>query len=179
LRAVEEYNAINWVLKARGLGSLEDPGIVEALARQVEDHLHFTELLRACDPQLRREMYEGMRPYLRFPAAPLEEYVIAAKEHAAAAGLPVMAPDGALLPYSMPHITTGTLTVELFAVCSRCNTAEATFQGDRYADAIQQMRHAGWAWNELDQSSICPECLDKASQDTAAGGSPGEPGRIT
>jgi hypothetical protein len=178
LRTVEEYNAINWVLKARGLGSLEDPGIVEALARQVEDHLHFEELLRACGPQLQREMYESMRPYLRFPAAPLEEYVIAAKQHAEARQLPTIGMDGMLYPYSMPDVTTeDSPLVELWTICSRCK-AETTFQGDRYADAIQQMRHAGWAWNELDQSSICPECLDKASKDTPGGGSPGEPGLL-
>ena len=83
-------NAINRVLKARGLPTLEAPGILEVLGRMVENHEHFTELLRACDPKLRRDMYEAMKPHLRFTAKPLEDYIIAAKEHAEAAELPVM-----------------------------------------------------------------------------------------
>lgn len=75
-----ESHAINRVLRAHRLPALGSPSVVVALARIVEDHEHFMELLRACDPQLRRDMYESMAPYLNFKALPLESYIIRAKE---------------------------------------------------------------------------------------------------
>lgn len=155
----QESNVINRVLKARGMPTLDQPGVIAALAYQVEDHLHFTELLRACEPTLRRDMYEAMRPYLRFPANPLEDYIIAAKEHAAAAELPVMDEKGFLHAYSGVTVIE-VPEVELLAQCSRCDKG-AIFLGARKADAIHNMRSAGWVRDELDGTTICPECLEE------------------
>lgn len=143
------------------MGPIDEPGTLAQLAFLVEDHYHFTELLRACEPTLRREMYEAMRPHLRFQAMPLDLYDIAAKEHAAAAQLPVMDTNGNLQPYTIPAVEVP--EVELYASCRKCGK-EGLFYGDRKADAIQNMRHAGWAWNELDicgLSSLCPDCLEE------------------
>lgn len=84
-------HAINRVLRSHLLPPLESPGVVVALAGIVEDHQHFMELLRACEPNLRRDMYESMSPYLKFKALPLETYIIMAKERAE--GLPVLGKD--------------------------------------------------------------------------------------
>lgn len=162
MRAQQESNAINRVLKARGLPSLDEPGVVEALAWLVEDHTHLTELLRACEPTLRRQMYEAMRPHLRFPVKPLEDYIIASKAHAEAAELPLMDEDGVLHPYRAGVVETGehVASVELWAQCAKCQK-DATFTGAHFGDAIFAMRSAGWAYDEsAQQRHLCPECLE-------------------
>ena len=165
MRDLQETNAINRVLKAWGLGSLDSPGSVQALARAVQDHGHFGELLRACDPRLRREMYDAMSPHLRFPARTLESYIIDAKQHAESMQFPTMTEDGNLKPYTMPTVGTWTAApldpqYELYAQCSHCDKA-VMFFGERKADAITALRHSGWTWNELsDQPYLCPDCLD-------------------
>lgn len=157
-RTETESNAINRVLKAWGLPSLDQPDVIPHMARLVQDHTHFCELLRACDPPLRREMYEAMRPYLKFPAKPLEEYIIAAKEHAEAAQLPTIEKDGTLKGFSVAEIDVPEF--ELWVQCSRCER-EGFFYGARRVDAIHEMRNAGWAWDEGGMNHICANCLDE------------------
>lgn len=161
MRTQQESNAINRVLKARGLPSLDEAGVVEALARQVQDHTHFMELLRACEPVLRRDMYEAMKPHLKFSARPLDSYLAAAQEYAAAAELPVMDEKGFLHPYNTPSIATVEVPmVELWARCTRCS-CEGIFMGAHMGDAIYTMRSAGWAFDESRfQAHLCPECLE-------------------
>jgi hypothetical protein len=161
---VSEDNAINRVLRTHGLPSLDERGVVEALAWFVEDHQHFMELLRACEPSLRRDMYEDMKPHLRFTAKPLDEYIAAAKEHAMSAELPTVNAAGGLDPYALPtivgiEVAEGATTI-LLVICFRCNK-EAEFIGERLADAILLMRRAGWAYDEsIAGRHLCPECLD-------------------
>jgi hypothetical protein len=165
MRNLQETNSINRVMKSWGLGSLDEPGSVERLAGMVQDHEHFGELLRACEPALRREMYEAMSPNLRFPARSLESYIIDAKEHAASMEFPTLEANGNLKPYMPPYVgnapaPTPEPEFELYAACSRCEKA-SIFYGERKADAISALRHAGWAWNELaEQQCLCPDCLD-------------------
>ena len=102
------------------------------------------ELLRACEPMLRREMYEAMRPHLRFPALPLEDYILGAKAHAEAAELPVMDEEGFLHPYSPGVVETEEVPpVALWAKCFKC-AKESIFLGVHEGDAIHTMRNAGW-----------------------------------
>jgi hypothetical protein len=123
----------------------------------VQDHTHFTELLKACEPALRREMYEAMVPHLKFPAKPLDEYIIAAKEHAENAQLPTIEADGTLKAFAIPEIDIPEF--ELCVVCSKCER-EGFFYGERRADAIFELRHAGWAFDEsVMQKHICANCL--------------------
>lgn len=161
MRTQQESNTINRVLKARGMPTLDQPGVIVALAFMVEDHTHFTELLRACEPGLRREMYEAMSPHLRFTARPLESYIIAAKEHAEAAELPVMDEQGFLHPHRAGVVETekDVAVVELWAQCVKCQK-EAIFAGANTDDAIFTMRSSGWAFDELDYRHLCPECLE-------------------
>jgi hypothetical protein len=164
MRSHPEANAINRVLKARGLGTLDESGTVAQLTYMVEDHQHFMTLLRACEPGLRREMYEAMSPHLRFRAKPLEDYIIAAKEHAAAAELPVLDEDGMLHSYMMPNIGVVELEVpeiELWIGCARCDRG-VIFLGDRKLDIIHNLRIAGWAYDEsAQQRHLCPQCLEE------------------
>ena len=168
MRPQQESNAINRVLKAWGLGSLNEPGAVEALSRMVQDHDHFGEILRACEPRLRREMYDSMSPNLRFRPRPLESYIIAAKEHASSQQFPTLTEDGNLKPYMMPSITSDTAIaalievpeVELWLQCQKCQK-ESFYFAERKADAISEARNGGWAYDEMGSHHICPNCLDE------------------
>ena len=172
MRTQQETNAINRVLKAWKMGSLDAPGAVPAMARCVQDHQHFSELLKACEPMLRRQMYEAMAPNLRFPAKPLEDYIIMAKQHAETMQLPTLDELGNLHGYMEPRIGAEARAevklevevprFELIAQCSKCK-AEAIFYGERKADAITDMRHFGWAFDEFLTSHLCPACLEGIS----------------
>jgi hypothetical protein len=179
-------NSINRVLRSHGLPELGSPGVVAALAYLVEDHVHFTELLRACEPWLRREMYEAMRPHLRFPAKSLDEYIAAAQEHAMAAELPTLNGTGGLDPYMRPVVVTEEEQEaeeseeedaeegdenddvdddeddrgHILLFCYRCRK-EGRFPGERIADRIQSARRAGWGYDEsAREHHLCPECLN-------------------
>jgi len=174
MRSLQESNAIDRILKAWGLGSLEDSASVPALARMVQDDEHFGEILRACDPKLRKDMYDAMSPNLKFRPRELEWYIIAAKDHASSQQFPTIDDEGNLKPYMMP--TVGSWLAgevieipeeQLFVQCSRC-TKEAVFFGERKADAISEMRHAGWAFDEFQTEHICAECLDRLAIDAQA-----------
>lgn len=156
-------HAINRVLKSHRLGTLDDPGITSVLGDMVAGHDHFTELLRACEPDLRREMYEAMRPHLNFTAKPLEDYVIAAKDHAAAAQLPVMDSAGKLHPFKTPfagsYIAIPAVHEQFSATCRRCGRGVYYTGLERHV-AIKNLRDCGWAYDELSASYLCPECLN-------------------
>jgi hypothetical protein len=162
-RSQQETKALNRVLKAWGMGTLDEPGTLAQMAYKVDGHDHFRDLLRICEPDERRNMYEAMSPYLRFKAKPLESYVIAAKESAAAAELPVLDEDGMLHSYMPPYVQTVAIElphVELWIQCARCNK-EGIFLGERKVDCIHTMRQAGWGYDEsAAQRHLCPDCLE-------------------
>jgi hypothetical protein len=103
-------------------------------------------------------MYEALSPHLHFRAKSLEEYISAGKQHAEAAQLPTIEPDGTLKEFVVPVIEEP--TVELWVTCTKCGK-EGFFYGDRLADAVHSMRSsAGWAYDEGGNYHLCPECLD-------------------
>lgn len=157
MRSEAESNAINRVLRARGLPTLDQPGVVAHLASLVEDHIHFMELLRACDPVLRREMYESMAPNLRFPAMPLETYLIIAKEQAAQ--LPTVDDAGELHPPTVPVIET-IKEVAIVFDCSKCGKQSIFCAVDEHT-AKREARIAGWIVDEtVEQKHLCPNCAE-------------------
>lgn len=174
MRSAAEANAINRVLKARGLGSLEEPGTAQKLATLVKDHRHFGSLLKACEPVLRQQMYDAMSPYLKFPAKPLYDYIVDAKEYAAAAELPTIDEQGNLHQYYPPEVRSNQDVIDtavnaiealtahgyLDVICCRCTKA-ARFYGLNKAESIWKARNASWAYNELDGAEICPDCLER------------------
>jgi hypothetical protein len=158
MRSRDEENAINRVLRARGLPTLDQAGVVAQMAYLVEDHLHFMELLRACEPKLRREMYEAMRPYLRFPAMPLETYVIEAKERAAQ--LPTVDPAGGLHDPTVPVIEIP--EADFWVQCARC-AKKSIFCAEDEHTAKREARLAGWTLDATDGNQhLCPNCSDSA-----------------
>lgn len=173
MRSLEETNSINRVLKAWGLGSLDEPGAIQALAYMVQDHEHFSELLRACDPELRRHMYEAMSPNLRFPPNTLDWYLMRAKQHAETMQFPTLQPDGNLKPYMMPSAGSAPVLAppeeKLIVECSKCKAINF-FYGARRVDAIVQAREAGWAYDEAEKKHLCAECLEKLVAQDKEGG---------
>lgn len=55
---------------------LDHPALVHQLAYLVQDHDHFGMVLRKVAPEKRTEAYEAMKPYLRFTAKPLFNYLL-------------------------------------------------------------------------------------------------------
>ena len=130
-------------MKAWGIGSLDEPGSIGALARMVQDHEHFAELLRACEPQLRKDMYNAMSPNLNFPAYPLETYIIQAKQHAESMQYPTMDAAGNLHAYNPPAAGAKPAIEipeeELWLQCAKCKK-ESFFYAERKADCITEAR---------------------------------------
>ena len=156
------------MLRDRGLAQLEEPGLLcHQLGYFVRDHEHFRSLLATCDPETRRDMYDSLSPYLRFPAKPLEDYMMATKAKAEAEQLPQWnETTQTYQAYRPPEVrsleqilTAAVANYALTVTCRRC-TRTKTFFGIRKADAVAALREAGWTWNELngDACEICPEC---------------------
>jgi hypothetical protein len=66
---------INRYLEMRGLGRLDDPGLLSQFAFLVQDHDHLRSLLVACEPENRGAMYQALAPHLRFRAKALDVYI--------------------------------------------------------------------------------------------------------
>jgi hypothetical protein len=168
---------INDYLGGFGLATLDDPrGMVQQLGFLIRDDDHFRQLLLKCIPEERHNMYESLRPYLRFPARPLEDYIIEGKQDAEARQLPTVDAEGNFHPYSVPETQTPAPVAEddagaqaavneafakqrLWLVCSRC-TAEAVFTGDTRTDAFCNARLAGWKYQNVTGTGYetCPGC---------------------
>lgn len=158
----KEEHAINRILKAHGLPTLEHPDVLSHFGYLVEDHQHLTELLRVCKPELRREMYESMKPHLRFPANSLDWYESRAKEQAESHRLPLTDETGDLRGFPLPPVI---LMIEEkdhseHVTCCKCGKGSLFIAQDEAA-AIKLIRSSGWAWDESKfRRHICNECLD-------------------
>lgn len=170
LATSSEQTVIDRFLTARGLPGVRAGGgnaILSVLARRIEDHSHFRELLSACEPQLRHEMYEALRPHLLFRAHPLDFYERCARERAENMKLPVLLEDGKLRGYEPIEVRIAQDAVDeqlaqgvLTLVCRKC-TKEAKFPAENVATAIKNARDEGWTYDELsgEGRETCPACL--------------------
>jgi hypothetical protein len=165
---MQNRKTINNYLGNRGLSTLDDPqGLCQQLGFLVEDDKHFMQLLNKCQPQYRRDMYEALRPHLRFAARPLDVYIAELGMEAEIQQLPTIDGDGKLRAFRLAEIRTVENVVEetlsklhLTLTCIRC-TREETFHGGTKGDVIYKARAAGWTYG-LDKTGqgheICPEC---------------------
>jgi hypothetical protein len=165
---VDDRNLINRYLGNRGLSTLEDPAsLIPQLGFLVEDHDHFRRVLMKCkDERERQEMYEAMRPHLRFEPKSLYVYIKEAGLEAEAQQLPTVDAEGNFHAYRSAQIRTIERLVDerltafhLSVTCRKCTKA-ATFHGYSKRDALDKLRSAGWTWDELngDGLEICPDC---------------------
>ncbi len=174
--------AINHELKKMGLATLGEAGaLMSQLAMFVRDENHFRSLLNACDPEDRRDMYESLRPNLRFELKPLDVYVAEMAIDAARRQLPTIGPDGGLVAYKPPPeiriddaLATDAIAADiakyrLHVVCVVC-TAEDTFSGITQEDAVKAAREYGWRMGfkrvdvadpfSREQVEVCPKCVN-------------------
>jgi hypothetical protein len=152
--------AVNRMLMSRGLGKLNDPGLIPQIGflvgHVVRDHAGFQQLIERCEPAERVNMYEALKPYLRFEVKPLDVYIAEIGMRAEARRLASIDPTtGELRPFRVPEIKTGELAVaqeaversldkfHLTLVCKSC-TREQTFGGRYKSYALDAARAAGW-----------------------------------
>ena len=164
---MQDVAQLNRVLGSAGLATLGEPGLMAQLGYLVEDHEHFRQLLTKCQPELRRDMYEALRPYLRFSAKPLDVYLAESAQVAESHQWPIQDAEGNLRPYTPPEVGIAQRALDeamarehLTLTCVRCTRVE-TFSGLRKGDVIQAARLAGWTYGldaEGNGREICPEC---------------------
>lgn len=73
----DERRKLDNSLMKMGLARLNDPALLPQLGFMVQGHKHLRELLLACEPEKRTEMYEALRPHLGFKPEPLDKYLMA------------------------------------------------------------------------------------------------------
>lgn len=106
-RTVKERLEINQFLGRRGLATLDDPrGLVTQMAFLIQDHEHLRSMLIRCEPEHRRDMYESLKPHLRFEAKPLDVYIAEGQQDAERRQLPTLGPNGELVPFKPAEIHT-------------------------------------------------------------------------
>lgn len=175
---MDNRKTINRYLGNRGLSTLEDPqGLVMQLGFLVEGHDHFQQLINKCEPQHRRDMYEALRPHLRFEAKPLDVYIAELGMQAEIEQLPTVDSDGMFHAFRPAQIWSAEARQDLEKqvgdlveaegskhhlelTCKKCTRTE-TFHGGLKAEAIHKARLAGWTYgldHEGKGREICPEC---------------------
>lgn len=157
---------LNHMLQSNGLGRLDAPGTMSQMGYLVRDHEHLRELLTACVPEERGNMYETLRPNLRFKAHPLDVYLSQAAQEADAKKLPAW--DGEkFIPYrDYERKATQAITKDMIlaakggtlkVVCAKC-TVEASFVGLTVVSAAIEARKAGWVYDREAEQETCPKC---------------------
>ena len=80
----------NRMLNRLGLPTHDNPsGFIELFARAIENHDDFRRFLVTCEPRQRYDMYESLRPHLKFNAYALDVYMAQAAQEAEAKQLPI------------------------------------------------------------------------------------------
>ena len=164
-------HVVNRLLSKLELPGLDDAAnLVPVLAAQVRDHDHLRALIAKAEPEQRWNMYESLRPYLRFKAHELDWYIMEAKAVAEACRLPEWDSEKKawIEPRPAPEIKTIQRAVEetllagrLHLTCRKCTFTE-TFcaSTSRKVDAIDKAREAGWGYDATDKFEMCPKCMD-------------------
>ena len=147
------------------------------LAATIRDHAHLTSLLVDTEPSMRQELYDSVRPNLKFRPKPLDVYMAEAAQRAEREQLPILDANGNLQPFKpasdgdtlmkeaedllLKELATRTLTLK----CARC-TAEETFvglDGETRVAVILKARKKGWIYNPVRQDETCPACAQRAN----------------
>ncbi len=171
MRTGPETRAINHFLRNRGFAGLDEPGaLMQQLGFCVADHDAFRSLLTRCEPVERRNMYEALKPHLRFEAKALDVYLAEAGAIAEAKQLPTTDDTGALTAFKRTDIESESYRLgkaimdeigkyKLVLTCKKC-TRQEMFSGNRKIDAVATARGEGWTYDELNSTGfeICPTC---------------------
>lgn len=160
----KELNAVTGLLRRRGLPTNINDAI-KMLAGTIRDHKHLETILTSCPPEDRHDLYESIRPHLKFFAWPLDRYVASAGQRAEREQWHVMGEDGKLQEFKPAHdVATAQkmLAAQLAArtltlTCAKCTKEEKFHQiGEETAVAVRMKAlQAGWI---LVPEVICPKC---------------------
>lgn len=147
---------------------------IAMMGGMVRDHRHFETLLTEAGPEIRQELYDSLRPSLKFTAKPLDVYVSDAKQRAEKEQLPVLGPEGQLLPFKPARdassafkdaenaIAASLAKRTLTLTCSKCTRQESFYAvGEETPVAvIMKARQAGWIYDYMAETpvEICPDC---------------------
>lgn len=160
-------------LMSMGLAKLDSPELIQQLAEMVNNwpgdrHEFLMGLINECDDKDRSEMYNAIRPHLKFNPLPLDTYVAHIAERAGALvsqrkmrvegsrPLPVQVGRDTFVPVPKADATAAVATVR----CHRCNKVEK-FVAETPAGAMLQARKAGWIREPGVNKECCAECQAK------------------
>ena len=177
-RSVKERLEINNFLGRRGLATLDDPrGLVQQIGYLVQDHDHLRSMLIRCEPEHRRDMYESLKPYLRFEARPLDVYIAEGQQDAERRQLPTIGEDGQLVPFKPAEIHTGeagdqapSSSAVLCGACGKVYDIVASEGACPFCAAAPATRELEVAQAAVDQAFarktltlVCRKCTAEAS----------------
>ena len=146
-------------LVVMGMSRLQDPDLIQQFAVIINTyggHDFFEGLLGECEPAKRTEMYEALRPHLKFNPWPLDTYIEHIKARAsqlASTEAPVTV-EGEKYAFVTKEQATDCL---LTLTCCKC-TSQQHFMGKTPVEAITLARSAGWVRDLVKQKEICPKC---------------------
>ena len=154
-------------LRRFGIGSINDA--IAALAKTIRDHKHLETFLTSIESLAdRQEVYDSIRPHLRFEPWPLDRYVASANRMAEREQLPILGEDGQLHPFrpaqdvkTVENVLAAAIAKrKLTLTCVRCNKLEEFFQvgEETQVDVRKKALKAGWL---LFPEEKCPKCFDK------------------
>jgi hypothetical protein len=172
----DEAALLKGLLKRRGLPA--DFGLaIGMLGATIRDHAHFQTLLTGISGEERQQLYDAVRPSLKFKAKPLDQYVSAAASRAEREQWPTQDKEGKLHAFKPARdadtakrdvedaIAAGIAERTLTVQCADCERTQAFFQVglETHVDVVLKARRAGWVYDykAFEPVEICPECWAK------------------
>jgi len=154
-------------LRRFGIGSIADAII--ALAKTIRDHKHLETFLTSIESVAdRQEVYDSIRPHLRFQAKPLDVYVASAGQMAEREQLPILGEDGKLHAFKPAQdvktvenmLAAAIAAKKLTLTCIRCDRQEEFYQVglETEVDVRKKALTAGWV---LFPEQKCPKCFER------------------
>lgn len=159
-----DQKKINGELRKLGFGSLDDPGLIPAIAYYIRDHAQFRGQLFSVLPEKRHLAYEALRPHLRFTPKPLSVYEEEMKTMAEQQQWGQWNPKTHQIePFKVGEVgekldKVATKAIDeremkcLYLTCAKC-TKIADFMAPTRKEAEAEARSAGWLAN--DGKSYC------------------------
>jgi hypothetical protein len=160
-------------LLTMGLAKLNSPELIAQLASMInqwpgDKHEFLMGLINECDDKDRSEMYNAIRPHLKFKPLSLETYVSRIAERAGAmvsqrrmrvegsAPKPIQVGDASYVKVP-PALATG---VVITLRCYKCPKVEK-FVSDTQAGGMIAGRKAGWTREPGVNKEVCADCKSK------------------
>lgn len=144
------------VVMGMDVDGLTDPALLPMMAQLIESHDVFLGMIGECEADKRTEMYEALRPHMKFKPWPLEKYMNLLKmraENVASRHDPIEVGERRFREVERQDAT-GCL-IEF--TCSKCTKMEK-FIGVTPVETAMQAREAGWVRDLVKQKEICPTC---------------------